>query len=62
MNNIQCKIFLKLLRAKVHATKNEKIDKRYKTVFGYLAPNNKYYRAHCGHCAEVEYLMSIRRK
>jgi len=51
-----CKELLKAFRKVVNAKPEEKIDKRYKP---YLAPNNKYYDAHCGYCAEVEYLSEI---
>jgi hypothetical protein len=51
-----CKTYLKAFRKIVGAKPNEKIDKRYKP---YLAPNNKYYEAHCGYCAEVKYLEEI---
>ena len=51
-----CKAYLKAYRKVVGAKKDEKINKRYKP---YLAPNNKYYEAHCGYCAEVEYLKEI---
>ena len=51
-----CKAYLKAYRKVVGAKKDEKIDKRYKP---YLAPNGKYYEAHCGYCAEVEYLTEI---
>ena len=57
MANENCKAFLKHFREVVKAKKDEKIDKRYKP---YLAPNNKYYEgAHCGYCAEVQYLTEI---
>lgn len=53
----KCKEYLKAYRTIVGAKKEEKIDKRYKP---YLAPNDKYYSdAHCGYCAEVEYLEEI---
>jgi len=51
-----CKEYLKAFRKQVGAKKDEKIDKRYKP---YLAPNDKYYSAHCGYCAEVEYLTEL---
>jgi len=51
-----CKEFLKQYRKVVGAKEDEKIDKRYKP---YLAPNDKTYSAHCGHCAEVKYLEEI---
>lgn len=51
-----CKVFLKAYRKHVGAKKEERIDKRYKP---YLAPNDKYYEAHCGNCAEVMYLQEI---
>ena len=51
-----CKQFLKHYRKIVGAKKDERIDKRYKP---YLAPDNNYYDAHCGYCAEVEYLGTI---
>jgi len=55
--NPHCKQFLKAYRKVVKAKPNEKIDKRYKP---FLAPNDKYYEnAHCGYCAEVEYLGEI---
>jgi len=44
-----CKEYLKAFRKQVGAKKDEKIDKRYKP---YLAPNDKYYSAHCGYCAK----------
>jgi len=59
MANDICKAYLKAFRKVVRAKDNEKIDKRYKP---YLAPNNKYYDAHCGYCAEVEYLSEIYNK
>lgn len=59
MANENCKSFLKYFRKEVKAKKDEKIDKRYKP---YLAPNNKYYEAHCGYCAEVQYLTEIHEK
>jgi len=52
----KCKEYLKWFRKVVNAKPEEKIDKRYKP---YLAPNNKYYDAHCGYCAEVAYLLDI---
>ena len=52
-----CKRFLETYRRVVGAKPDEKIDKRYKP---YLAPNDKTYdNAHCGYCAEVEYLQDI---
>jgi hypothetical protein len=54
--NEACKAYLKAFRKVVGAKPDEKIDKRYKP---YLAPNNKYYDAHCGYCAEVKYLEEI---
>ena len=54
-----CKAFLKAFRATVGAKPDEKIDKRYKSFSGFLAPNDKHYGGHCGHCAEVEYLTEI---
>ena len=59
MANEDCKAFLKYFRKEDKAKKDEKIDKRYKP---YLAPNNKYYEAHCGYCAEVQYLTEIHEK
>ncbi len=61
MANDICREYLKEYRKQVGAKKEEKIDKRYKSMFGWLAPNDKYYgcRACCGHCAEVEYLEDI---
>ena len=59
MANEDCKAFLKYFRKEVKAKKDEKIDKRYKP---YLAPNNKSYGAHCGYCAEVQYLTEIHEK
>lgn len=56
MANEMCKAFLKSLRIVVGAKPDEKIDKRYKP---FLAPNDKYYSGHCGHCAEVTYLTEI---
>lgn len=56
MANENCKAFLKHFRKVVKAKKDEKIDKRYKP---YLAPNDKCYEAHCGYCAEVQYLAEI---
>ena len=56
MANERCKEYLKYYRKVLKAKKEEKIDKRYKP---YLAPNNKYYEGHCGHCAEVQYLTEI---
>ena len=58
MANEICKRFLKEYRRIVNAKPEEKIDKRYKP---YLAPNDKYYDGHCGHCAEVNYLQDIYR-
>jgi len=55
MNEI-CKEYLKAMRKILKAKPDEKIDKRYKP---YLAPNDKYYKAHCGYCAEVNYLQEI---
>lgn len=60
MVNEKCKTFLKFYRLEVNAKKIETINKRYHCSFGFLAPNNKYYNAHCGYCAEVEYLNDIR--
>jgi len=52
-----CKAYLKAFRRQVGAKKHDRIDKRYKP---YLAPNDKYYEdAHCGYCAEVEYLTEL---
>lgn len=59
MANEICKEYFKAIRKTVGAKPDEKIDKRYKNDFGYLAPNDKYYKGHCGHCAEVEYLLDI---
>ena len=60
MANESCKAYLKYFRKVVKAKKEERIDKRYKP---YLAPNNKYYEgAHCGYCAEVQYLAEIYHK
>lgn len=63
MANEVCKAFLKEYRKVVGAKSDEKIDKRYHSGFGsnpqFLAPNDKYYSGHCGHCAEVEYLTEI---
>ena len=60
MANENCKEYLKAVRKQLKAKYDEKIDKRYKDqMFGYLAPNDKYYKTHCGHCAEVEYLLDI---
>lgn len=56
MENERCKQFLKHMRKLVKAKPHEKIDKRCKP---YLAPNDKYYEAHCGYCAEVNYLLEI---
>jgi hypothetical protein len=56
MANETCKAFLKAVRETLHAKPDERIDKRYKP---YLAPNDKYYDAHCGYCAEVDYLQEI---
>ena len=53
---MNCRIYLNELRRKINAKPKEKIDKRYKP---YLAPNNKYYEAHCGYCAEADYLIEI---
>lgn len=55
MGNL-CKEYLKSLRKVIGAKPEEKIDKRYKP---YLAPNDKYYEEHCGHCAEVKYLEEL---
>lgn len=52
----KCKEFLKAYRKVVNAKPDEKIDKRYKP---YLAPDNFYYYAHCGYCAEVKYLEKL---
>ena len=58
-----CKKFLKSVRKTLGAAPDEKIDKRSaKTEGGYLAPNDKYYEAHCAYCAEAEYLMDIHGK
>jgi len=54
-----CKEYLKQYRKQVKAKPEHKIDKRYKSVFGYLAPNDKYYNGCCGYCAEVNYLQEI---
>lgn len=52
-----CKAYLKAYRKEVGAKPDEKIDKRYGI---WLAPNDKTYdSAHCGFCAEVEYLSDI---
>lgn len=53
---VPCKEYLKAFRIIVGAKKDEKIDKRYRP---HLAPNDKRYDAHCGYCAEVEYLADI---
>jgi len=55
MNEL-CKAYLKAMRKILNAKSDEKIDKRYKP---YLAPNDKYYKGHCGYCAEVNYLQDI---
>lgn len=54
--NKNCREYLKNLRKILHPKPEERIDKRYKP---YLAPNGKYYDAHCGYCAEVKYLLDI---
>lgn len=50
-------------REDLQAKPEEKIDKRYRAKVArgwqYLAPNNQYYVAHCGFCAEVKYLEDI---
>jgi len=51
-----CKEYLRWFRKFIKAKKEEKIDKRYKP---YLASNDKTYDAHCGYCAEVDYLSEI---
>ena len=51
-----CKDFLKQFRKEVGAKPEQKINKRFKP---FLAPNNRYYEAHCGYCAEVNYLQDI---
>jgi len=59
MTNEHCKEYLKAFRKAVGAKKDEKINKRYKSIFGWLAPDDRYYTGHCGHCAEVKYLSRI---
>ena len=59
MANEMCKEYLKEYRKIVGAREEEKIDKRYHDGNGWLAPNNRYYNAHCGYCAEVKYLADI---
>jgi len=61
MANEICKEFLKNFRRECGAKPTEKIDKRYRQSSGWLAPNDKYYQAHCGYCAEVKYLSDIYR-
>lgn len=59
-----CKILLDIIRKELGAKPEERIDKRYYTSLDngdreYLAPDNMYYRAHCGYCAEIKYLEHI---
>jgi hypothetical protein len=60
-----CKVLLQLTRKELKAKPEEKINKRYYTTLSrgrqYLAPNDLYYTAHCGFCAEVQYLEDIHR-
>jgi hypothetical protein len=52
-----CAEYLKSLRKELGLKKGvDVIDKRYHGMFGYLAPDDQYYKGHCGHCAEAEYL------
>ena len=52
-----CAEFLRGLRKELKLKKGvDTINKRYKGMFGYLAPDDQYYDGHCGHCAEAEYL------
>lgn len=61
--NSFCQILLTQTRKDLNAKAEEKIDKRYYTTTHrgkqYLAPDNQYYVAHCGYCAEVAYLHAI---
>lgn len=59
MANDHCKRFLKEFRKQVNAKPDEKINKKYHGWHGWLAPNDKHYDGHCGHCAEVKYLKDI---
>ena len=59
MANDTCRFFLTTFRKEIKAKPAEKIDKRYRGSFGWLAPNNKYYNGHCGYCAEIKYLEEI---
>ena len=55
-----CRAFLAAVRRRLDPKPDEVIDKRYgDSGHGYLAPNNKYYPAHCAYCAETDYLMEI---
>lgn len=57
--NEDCKRFLNRLRSEIRAKKEDKIDKRYRGRNPYHAPNNQIYFAHCGYCAEFQYLSDI---
>jgi len=56
------KQFLKALRKVLNAKRSERIDKRYNKYGEYLAPDNNYYKAHCGYCAEANYLGKVYEK
>jgi len=43
----------------VGAKKEEKLDKRYRGHNPYHASNGMIYFAHCGYCAEVQYLSDV---
>ncbi len=57
-----CAEFLKAYRRQVGAKKEERIDKRYKSLGGWLAPDDRIYGGHCGHYAEIKYLERIYEK
>jgi hypothetical protein len=50
--------YLKALRKELKVNAKDKIDKRFKPgYFGYLAPDNQYYKADNAYDAEIKYIM-----
>ena len=56
MVNENCKKFLNIIRRVIGAKKKDKVDKRKRRI---VAPDGKLYIAHCGYCAEIQYLYDI---
>jgi len=56
MRNSIYKVFLIELRKRYRVPKDDRIDKRCHSAFGWLAPDDNYYKGHCGYCAEASYI------